>query len=757
MSSTARTNDTAYAAGAPLAANPFPGLRPFEEEEEHLFFGRERQVDNMINKLAKSHFLAVVGTSGSGKSSLVNCGLRPALHRGLMTSAGPIWRMAQFRPGNDPLRALTRALSADDVLYSGYKGDIPLEEIVDTHLRLSKRGLIEIFRKARVPEPANLLIVADQFEELFRYRHMGAAYRKSQYGAGEDAVAFVNLLLEVPAQLASRIYVVLTMRSDFLGDCSQFEGLPEAINEGQYLVPRLTREERRAAIAGPIGTGGADTSPVLLTRLVNDVGDNPDQLSILQHALNRTWAYWEHQRQAEGALSLPDYEAIGTMAHALDWHAEKAYGELTGERQQKICQKIFQALTDKGTDARGIRRPTSLKTLCAIAGASQEEMTAVINVFRKPSRSFLMPPLPEALEPDTVIDISHESLMRVWERLKKWADEEARSARMYRRLAETATLHAAGGAGLWGDPDLQLALDWQRNAEPNAAWAELYRGDFTSAMAFLEKSKAERDKDTAELEFERLWRRVAQWFAAGSIFFFLLLIFQLHPRIEAITRQVSDWLDKDGDSWHAFIEAMATSFVCIPGLLGYLAVASYGKQILHRMAFPRIVREVANRQAKLNEAQRLALEPAAESVAQRAIDYAKYPRRLVATLIDGVIFFSEVMVVFVLGSAIAPSLDSVWFFWAGFGVDWVFDAWMVSSRRQATPGKWIAGIMVTDEKGARLSFARASGRRVAKLLSYYSVVGLFLPLMTRKHQSIHDFLVKSVVVRRPAKKRLLDS
>jgi uncharacterized RDD family membrane protein YckC len=175
------------------------------------------------------------------------------------------------------------------------------------------------------------------------------------------------------------------------------------------------------------------------------------------------------------------------------------------------------------------------------------------------------------------------------------------------------------------------------------------------------------------------------------------------------------------------------------------------------MAFPRIVREVANRQAKLNEAQRLALEPAAESVAQRAIDYAKYPRRLLATLIDGVIFFSEVMAVFILGSALAPRLDSVWFFWAGFGVDWFFDAWMVSSRRQATPGKLIAGIMVTDVKGARLSFARASGRRVAKLLSYYSVVGLFLPLMTRKHQSIHDFLVKSVVIRRPAKKRLLES
>ena len=85
--------------------NPFPGLRPFREDEEYLFFGRENQVDAMVDKLAATHFLAVVGTSGSGKSSLVNCGLRPALHGGLMARAGTSWRMAQFRPGNDPMRA----------------------------------------------------------------------------------------------------------------------------------------------------------------------------------------------------------------------------------------------------------------------------------------------------------------------------------------------------------------------------------------------------------------------------------------------------------------------------------------------------------------------------------------------------------------------------------------------------------------------------------------------------------------------------
>ena len=376
-----------------LQTNPFPGLRPFREEEEYLFFGRESQVDAMVNKLAATHFLAVVGTSGSGKSSLVNCGLRPALHRGLLARAGTAWRMAQFRPGSDPLRAMARALAQDGVLFRGYEaGSVTLAEMIETTLRMSKLGLIDIYEQARLGAEVNLLVVVDQFEELFRYRQLGAAKQGHVSGISEDAIAFVNLLLEVREQATCPIYVVLTMRSDFLGDCAQFPGLAEAINAGQYLVPRLTRDERRAAISGPIGVGGAEIAPVLLTRLVNDVGDNPDQLSILQHALNRTWAHWQHESGGTGPLDLTHYDAIGTMAHALDQHAEQAYAELGTVRQRQICEKLFKALTDKATDPRGVRRPTTLGTLCALTEASDAEVTEVIDVFREPSRSFVMPP-----------------------------------------------------------------------------------------------------------------------------------------------------------------------------------------------------------------------------------------------------------------------------------------------------------------------------------------------------------------------------
>jgi hypothetical protein len=474
--------------------NPFPGLRPFREDEEYLFFGRENQVDSMVDKLAVTRFLAAVGTSGSGKSSLVNCGLRPGLRGGLMASAGTTWRMAQFRPGSDPMRAMAQALAEEGVLFSEYQAaGLTLAEIVDTTLRMSKLGLIDIYEQAQLPEDVNLLVVVDQFEELFRYRQAGPGQQQNVTGASEDAIAFVNLLLAPKEQKRYPIYVVLTMRSDFLGECSQFPGLAEAINAGQYLVPRMTRDERRAAISGPVGVGVAEISPVLLTRLVNDVGDNPDQLSILQHALNRTWNQWKRSG-GKGPLDLPHYEAIGTMAHALDQHADRAYAELATERQRQICEKLFKALTDKATDPRGVRRPTKLDTLCALTEATPAEVTAVIDVFRRASRSFLMPPAEETLEAETMVDISHESLMRVWERLKTWADKEAQSAQIYSRLAETAVLHEAGQAGLWQDPDLQVALKWHEQNQPNEVWARRYHPEFASALDFLNKSKAARGR-----------------------------------------------------------------------------------------------------------------------------------------------------------------------------------------------------------------------------------------------------------------------
>jgi hypothetical protein len=470
--------------------NPFPGLRPFESDEYRLFFGREGQADALISRLQRSRFLAVVGTSGSGKSSLVRAGLLPALRGGMMAGAGSGWRIAIMRPGSDPIGNLALALAKEEVLLEA-GGGLPqaeVEAIIEASLRRGSLGLVEVARQARLAEPEKLLVVVDQFEELFRFR----AARGSE-STSDDAAAFVKLLIEASQQREFSIYVVPTMRSDFLGDCAQFQGLPEAINDGQYLIPRMTRDERRFAITGPVGvTRGKITEP-LVNRLMNDVGDNPDQLPILQHALMRTWDYWAMHRGNGQPIGLEDHEAVGTMTDALSQHADEAYNELPDERSRLIAEVLFKALTERGADNREIRRPTRLKDICDIANASHAEVRAVIEVFRGGGRSFLMPPASVPLEPETVIDISHESLIRNWRRLQKWVDEEAQSARIYRRLAEATTLHRNGQEGWLQGPALQIAADWREQSHPNAAWAERYHPEFAAAMAYLDDSRDARD------------------------------------------------------------------------------------------------------------------------------------------------------------------------------------------------------------------------------------------------------------------------
>jgi tetratricopeptide (TPR) repeat protein len=501
--------------------NPFPGLRPFETEEYRLFFGREGQADALIARLGRSRFLAVVGTSGSGKSSLVRAGLLPALRGGMMAGAGAGWRIAVMRPGNDPLGNLARALAEDGVLEEA-GGGLPRAEseaVIEAALRRGSLGLVEATRQARLPEHEELLVVVDQFEELFRFRAARAAT-----STDDDASAFVKLLLEAARQREAPVYVVLTMRSDFLGDCAQFQGLPEAINDGQYLIPRMTRDERRVAVVGPVRVARARMSEPLVNRLLNDVGDNPDQLPILQHALMRTWDYWTAHRRDSEPIGLSDYEAIGTMSAALSLHADEAWGELPDERGRRVAEILFKALTERGADNREIRRPTRLREICEMAEASEAEVAAVVEVFRREGRSFLMPPAGVALTPDTVIDISHESLIRNWQRLKDWVAEEAQSARIYRRLAEAAVLHREGEEGLLQDPGLQIALDWREKSRPNAAWGRRYHPEFDAAVAYLEESRAARDaaaeererRQQEELERERRERAQAEAFAAAQ-------------------------------------------------------------------------------------------------------------------------------------------------------------------------------------------------------------------------------------------------
>ena len=560
--------------------NPFPGLRPFEFDESHLFFGRDGQSEQVLRKLSATRFVAIVGTSGSGKSSLARAGLLPELYGGMMPSAGSNWRVAIMRPGNDPIGELARKLNAPDVFGSEHPDNAKLQAtITEATLRRGSLGLIEAVRQAMMPASENLLVLVDQFEEIFRF-----AKTAKNDSFKNEAAAFVKLLLEAGRQRDVNIYVILTMRSDFLGDCALFRDLPEAINEGQYLVPRLTRDQLREAITGPIAVAGATITPRLLDRLLNDVGDDQDQLPVLQHALMRMWDNWEAagrgdeatgrwgDKTSEGSgdakrystrnssdavspqnfrppttdhrppIDLPHYEAIGCLTEALSRHADEAYDQLPDEHHRLIAEKIFKCLTEKGEDNREIRRPATLSELCAIASATEAETITVINAFRQEGRSFLMPPEKTRLHSDSLIDISHESLIRVWSRLSNWVDDEAQSARTYQRLAVSAVFHQKGEEDLLHGTRLRLDQEWKDRANPNQAWAQRYHPEFALAMDYLEKSRLTREQEAADEENRRK-KALRNTQIAAAVFALAFLVgavlawYAYGQRNEALTQQ----------------------------------------------------------------------------------------------------------------------------------------------------------------------------------------------------------------------------
>ncbi len=495
----------------PLLTNPFPGLRPYQDYEASLFFGRKHPAAQIIEKLGDQRFIAVVGTSGSGKSSIVNCGVLPALYAGFYLPRGSRWRVVRTEPGGEPIRRLAARVSAALADRLGAESGNghgtaarPIEHITalsEAILRYGEEGLVNLVRQARLPRSDNVLIVVDQFEELFRYR--------DQHLGPNEARDFVNLLLRAAEDEGEHIHVMLTMRSDFLGDCMLIPGLPEAINDGLFLVPAMSRDEREQAVRGPIKVAGAEIANLLVGRILDDIGDELDQLPLLQHALMRTWQEWEADAREAGEITLRHYLATvrdgpsveqdpmagsetTVIERSLDYHAEAVWQSLT-PAQQTIARKIFQAITEVDEHGRRGRRPRRLgppiggsdqprQDLAFVTSVPEDELIPVIEVFRASDRSFLKPEprqelgsgtvVGEDLHSGSVIDVWHESLIRNWSTLHDWMDEEARDAEIYTDLAketgrEKPSLTRA---------KLQTAIEWAERRLADAGRAGATEG-----------------------------------------------------------------------------------------------------------------------------------------------------------------------------------------------------------------------------------------------------------------------------------------
>jgi hypothetical protein len=516
---------------------PYTGLRSFTEEESLYFKGRDLQVDQITALLEKNKFLMVTGASGEGKSSIIYGGLIPNARAGFFRAKYSNWVVADFRPERSPLANMAKALAAqfnsnpdtvETELRRGYSSLIDLYTNSSYFIDEQDDSLqqpLDVDLKEKKRKACNLLILVDQFEEFFT--NPENFYNEAP---SKDSQIVVNLILET-ARIAIRknlpVYVVCTMRSDYIGQCSAFRGLPEYIGFSQFFVPRLKRKDLKQVIEVPAQLSGNRISQRLIERLVFDISDGVDQLPILQHALTRIWAAADHGAEE---MDLIHYAMVGGMAadelpeediprftgwfdglpqdqrnfyqdtglaKIIEIHAnllyERAWEYYNGQNPQlpitqqegkRIVALTFSCLT-KIDNSRAVRNRMSMEEITSIINAPKFNATvvgAVINIFREEGNSFIRPfktedPATHQLSGNTVLDITHESLIRNWNKLNQWANREFEFYSTFLDFQKQLDRWKESGMSrgyLLPIGPLTYFENWYLQCRPNAAWIKRY-------------------------------------------------------------------------------------------------------------------------------------------------------------------------------------------------------------------------------------------------------------------------------------------
>jgi hypothetical protein len=479
--------------------NPYPGLRPFAPEDSELFFGREAESDEVISKLLKNRYITILGASGIGKSSLIYGGVLPKIMN-LKIRESLDWRIISFRPGTDVFGNLADALS-NEISDSGQK-KIERETIL-SQLLDNPGSFSDIVSKYLIRKDDNVLLVIDQFEEIFRY------YSPGKSGISHaTAIKFVDFLVNSVIKPDGNIFIIVTMRSDYLGECSHYKGLTRFVNNSNYLVPYMGTENLKEVIEKPVNYAGAKIDPTLVEALLNDLRDRTDQLPVLQHALMRTWAHWQVLDEPDKPINKADYDSIGTIINSVSQHADEVYENLD-RRGKEICAILFKSITRKGPDNKGFRHPSDIETIKSIAGCSDKELFDIIEKFRSSSLLVITPGEGVILNDNSVIDLQNDYIISLWKRLKDWIDSEDASMQMYSRLSEASALYQQGKTGLYIPPDLQLAIKWRDQNNPTLSWAVQYNPAFERAMVYLrtsEKAYLEEEQNKIRLQKRKVKR-----------------------------------------------------------------------------------------------------------------------------------------------------------------------------------------------------------------------------------------------------------
>ncbi|HET6714268.1 MAG TPA: adenylate/guanylate cyclase domain-containing protein [Actinomycetota bacterium] len=444
-----------------IVANPYKGLRAFEEGDAPDFHGRGALIEQLVERLSETRFLAVVGPSGSGKSSVVRAGLIPALRRGAIP-ASDAWPIADMFPGPYPLDGLEAALLK-------IAADQPPSLI--EQLRADERGLNRAVLRVLPSDRSELVLVIDQFEEVFTLVD-DEEVRRHFLASLEAAVSDPH----------SRLRVVVTLRADFYDRPLRYRGFADLFAARvESLVP-LSAEQLEQVITKPAERADVSLESGLVAAMLADVAEEPGALPLLEYALTELF-----ERREGRMLTLGAYREIGGVSGALGRRAEEIYDGIDGAGKD-AARQLFLHLVALGEGTEDTRRRVSRAEITSL-DLDQQAMSWVIETYGT-SRQLTFDRDVRTGEP--TIELAHEAMLSAWPRLGRWIDAARDDIRTERRLAAAAREWAEADR----DPSFLIAGSRLEQIE---AWRAGSPLALTPEEAeFLDASVVERDRAQAE-------------------------------------------------------------------------------------------------------------------------------------------------------------------------------------------------------------------------------------------------------------------
>lgn len=499
--------------------NPYRGLHKFTESDDKFFFGRSAAIQSLlttIEHIAQTgisrrpiQLIAVVGPSGSGKSSLVRAGLIPALQEGKIKGSEH-WPIKVMQPGTHPL----------DVLAALFIELNRPATAIRSELNTGEKALNLLMAESLTGKAQNtyFVLVIDQFEELF-----------TQCKDETERQTFLDQLLY--AAESRQVLIVLTMRADFYGRAAAYKKLAEVITRNQMLVSPMSERELREAILSPAEKVGLELDKALVETLIKDTVKAPGALPLLQHAL------WELFQQRDGnVLTLKAYQVIGGVQGALAQRAKSIYDGFDTV-QQGITRRIMLRLVQPGEGTEDTRRQAKLTELIS-ANSQLPEVKAVVDQLA--DARLLITGKDE--HGGITVDIAHEALIRDWPLLREWVEREGTTLRLHRRLTEAASEWAQNehdASYLYLGARLAEVEEWRRTRTDDLS--ELEHAFIEASLSERERQQQEKDEDLKFHEWRQRLQEVMEGRRTRNNEYFVMYSHET-------TEEAKTWLAKRSDA-----------------------------------------------------------------------------------------------------------------------------------------------------------------------------------------------------------------